>query len=211
MKSNSELIQKLYDEYYGEKYKARHSYFEALSKYFSPMKVLYPGGFIHINASYVFPDVTYVDNNKNAIRFFKIPADVLEIISKQKSYDKKPTIQFFGQNYEDTLPIAEESYDLIISLFAGFVSLATKKYLTKGGLLVANDSHGDASMANLDPELKFIGVLFEKDNKLILSRDELQSFFKPKGNKIISKELLLETNKGPKYILAADHYVFEKR
>ena len=52
---------------------------------------------------------------------------------------------------------AEKSFDLLISQYAGFVSQHCKKYLKIGGILLVNNSHGDASMAKLDDDYKFVG------------------------------------------------------
>ncbi len=40
-----------------------------------------------------------------------------------------------------------EPVDLIISQYAGFVGQETKRYLKEGGILLCNDSHGDATLA----------------------------------------------------------------
>ena len=93
MRSNLEIITSLYDKYYqGDK--ARHWYFDLLARNYKPKNVLYPGGFIHINASYVFPKVTYVDDNKNAIRFFKVIDDVIKLIDLKKSIKILPHLNF---------------------------------------------------------------------------------------------------------------------
>lgn len=49
--------------------------------------------------------------------------------------------------------------DLIISQYAGFVGQATKVYLKKGGILLCNDSHGDATLAYCDSDYEFVGVI----------------------------------------------------
>jgi len=59
--------------------------------------------------------------------------------------------------------------DLIISQYAGFVGQATKKYLKTGGILLCNDSHGDATLARFDHDFEFIGVM-GMDNKIIMRK-----------------------------------------
>lgn len=59
-----------------------------------------------------------------------------------------------------------EPVDLIISQYAGFVGQATKKYLNTGGILLYNDSHGDATLSRFDNDFEFIGVI-GKNNRII--------------------------------------------
>ena len=51
------------------------------------------------------------------------------------------------------------SVELVISQYAGFVSENCKRYLPRGGYLIANNSHGDAGLASCDREFKFVAVV----------------------------------------------------
>jgi hypothetical protein len=78
---------------------------------------------------------------------------------------------------------------------------------------VANDSHGDASMANLDSSFDFIGIYTcIDDDHYSISTENLDQYFEVKRGqaKVIQKSL--ETNqKGPKYTLSASGYIFRKK
>ena len=74
-----------------------------------------------------------------------------------------------------------KEFDLVISQYAGFVGQAAKPYLKKGGLLVCNDSHADASMASIDPDFELIAIYRRKaDDKFSISDKNLGEYLKPK-------------------------------
>ena len=116
------------------------------------------------------------------------------------------TIEFFGQDY--TQPLDIEPVDLIISQYAGFVGQATKHYLKPGGILLCNDSHGDATLAQFDETFELIGVM-GITNELI--QTGLDDYFRlPKGKDVDLAEVK-KTMKGPSYLKAVEHYMFQKR
>ena len=97
--------------------------------------------------------------------------------------------------------------DLIISQYAGFVGQATKKYLKTGGILLCNDSHGDATLARFDHDFEFIGVM-GMDNKIINA--EVDEYFTLPKNKKIDLAKVKEKMKGPRYKQSAENYLFRK-
>lgn len=105
-----------------------------------------------------------------------------------------------------------ESFDLLISQYAGFVSQCCKKYLKPGGLLVANNSHGDASMASIDKSFEFIGVIYNSNKLYRFTRRNLDKYFIPKKKTVkITKEYLEKTMKGIGYTKTASAYLFKKQ
>ncbi|MBT4792404.1 MAG: hypothetical protein HON90_12605 [Halobacteriovoraceae bacterium] len=210
MSKGKEIVAKLFDKYYGGE-KARQAAFTALSNWCRPKQVLYPGGFIHINASFEFPSVTYVDNDKNAKKFFNYMDDVTTLVSKQKVYEDEPELRFYGQSYEIPIDEPDESYDLIISLYAGFISKPCKRYLKKGGVLAVNNSHGDAGLASIDSDLKFIGVIKGSGENLKVCESKLDDYFHPKKDIQITEELLRDSGRGVGYTKTAPLYLFRKK
>lgn len=75
----------------------------------------------------VIPKVTYIDNFKGAIKFFKHIDTIKEYIEQHKEYKDSCEIDFIGQDY--TQPLKIEQVDLIISQYAGFVGQETKNIL----------------------------------------------------------------------------------
>ena len=100
---------------------------------------------------------------------------------------------------------------MLISQYAGFVSQCCKKYLKPGGLLVANNSHGDASMASIDTSFEFIGVVYYSKLVYRYTTKNLDKYFIPKKKDFkITKEHLEKTMKGIGYTKTASAYLFKK-
>lgn len=200
-------VDKFYEKYYaGEK--ARRGFFDALAAWCQPERVLYPGSFIHVTASFVFPSVVYVDNDSNAKRFFARMDDIVTFVNRHKVYRKMPEIAFYGVSYESDIP--EQAFNLLISFYAGFISKHCKHCLKIGGILAANNSHGDASLASIDPDYEFIGVIQGRGDRLCVIEDNLGSYFKPKKEMELSEELLLKLNRGIGYTRTAAAYLFRR-
>jgi hypothetical protein len=96
---------------------------------------------------------------------------------------------------------------MIISQFAGFVGQATKEYLKKNGILLANDSHGDATLAYMDDDFDFIGVVLEDDE---ITKTNLSKYFTFKRKNNIDIDKVIKTMKGPKYQIQAKSYIFRR-
>ena len=185
--------------------------FREIKKKFDPKRILYPGSYIHITPSLVFSDVTYVDSFKNTHRFFE-SLEVKNYIVKNKEYDEKPQYNFYHQNYLKDLPEELESFDVVISQYGGFVGQAVKKYLKGKGILVCNNSHGDASMASIDPDYELIAVYNRRtDEKFSISKKKLNEYLIPKKEITITKEFLEKTMKGIAYTKSPSGYIFRKK
>jgi hypothetical protein len=115
--------QELYNKHFVLKAFEREDLFVAIRNKYGCKSALYPGSFIHITPSFIFPEVIYVDSHSQAKRFFKNIKDVIEIINSKKQYPKKSNVIFFGQSYLKPLPTPVNSIDLLISQYAGFVSM----------------------------------------------------------------------------------------
>lgn len=133
---------------YKSKIGNREELYKAVAQKYTIRSALYPGSHIDIAPSLVMPKVIYVDNFKGAIKFFKNMDLIKEYIIENKKYEEPCDIIFMGQDYTGELDVGP--VDLIISQYAGFVGQATKKYLKKGGILLCNDSHGDATLSRFD-------------------------------------------------------------
>lgn len=199
----------LYHKNYSDK---KHSFiglFEEIKKKYNPKRVLYPGCFVHITPSLVFSDVTYVDSLRNTDKFFK-SEDVGLFIDNNKRYAGKTKLKFYHQDYTNPLEEKKESFDVVFSLYGGFVGQAVKKYLKSGGILVCNDSHGDASMASIDSDYQLVAVYdIIQDDKVSISDNDLERYLIPK-RKQISKDELLKTMRGVPFTKSPSGYIFKK-
>ncbi len=188
----------------------REALFAAAKEQLTPSRVLYPGSFVDIAASFVFQEVTYVDSDVRAKRFFADRAGVERIVNAGKRYQEPARFDFVHADYASELPVDEGGFELLVSLYAGFVSRACKRYLQTGALLLANNSHGDASMASIDPEFELTGVIDKRGQAYRSSTRDLDTYLIPKGDKKVTRELLERTNRGIGYTRSPSAYLFRK-
>lgn len=200
----------IYKKYFVDKGDERLGFFRLLAEQFSIEGGLYPGSFVHITPSFVIPHMVYVDMDKRCKSFFK-SEKTKAFVDENKEYEKPASYRFHKQDFSEGFGEEEESFDLLISLYAGFVSKYCGEYLKKGKILLANNSHGDAPLAYLDKRFEFIGVVKRNGNRFSYSESALESYFIPKGNKLIDKETIEKTMKGPAYTKTAYAYVFRKK
>lgn len=202
-------IEKLYEKYYAGD-KARRGVFDALAAWRSWERVLYPGGFIHVTASFVFPSVTYVDTDRNAKRFFSAMDDVVAFVGRNTEYAEHPELKFHGVSYESDLDEPDGSFDLLISLYAGFISKPCKRYLKIDGVLAVNNSHGDAGLASIDPDYELFGVLQGRGDRLRVAEQDLDRYFHPKKETEVTEALLRQLGRGIAYTKTAPAYLFKR-
>lgn len=185
--------------------------FSVLAEAFVIERVLYPGSYIHLAPSFVFPSVTYVDTDRRARRFFDDSKGVEALVGERKRYGESPEITFHHADYTTDFGEPEQSFDLLLSLYAGFVSEACKSYLRIGGWLLANNSHGDASMASIDPDYEFVAAVKHRSGRYRLTSEDLDAHFVPKRDVKVTAELLRSTGRGVGYTKSAAAYVFRRR
>jgi len=198
---------KIIEEYrnYANKIGDRTTLYRVVTRKYNIHTAIYPGSHIDIAPSLVIPEVTYIDNFKGAIKFFKDMKIIEKYIEQNKEYPDSCKIDFIGQDY--TLPLDIEQVDLIISQYAGFVGQETKLFLKTNGILLCNDSHGDATLAKFDEDFEFIGII---DKKNRIQSNNLENYFKLPKEKTIELKTVKEKMKGLKYTLTADNYLFRK-
>lgn len=133
-------------------------FFYWLKKNFPIKKVMYPGSYTHITPSLVFPEVVYIDNMKSSEITFK-DKYTKKFINQYKFYDEKSELRFHLTDYRKIPNEKPSSFDLLISISAGFISVACVKYLKEGGLLLSDNDHNDAARAYVSNRYEFMGVL----------------------------------------------------
>lgn len=199
----------LYSRYFIEKNDERTDMFRKLAQRFGVKSALYPGSFVQISPSFVIPSVVYVDSDRRIPKFFGDPG-VLKYVESRKEYEEPVEIRFHHQSYEAEIGEPPESFDLLISQYAGFISPACKWYLKRGGLLAVNDSHGDASMANIDPDFELIGVVNRRGERFSIKTTGLEEYFVLKRPTEITVDTLRERERGFGYTKPASSYLFRK-
>lgn len=189
----------------------RKDLFDAIRKRYGCKSALYPGSFIHITPSFYFPSVIYVDSDRQAKRFFEDTEEVKRIIDSNKIYKEESIVTFIGKSYMGPLDIPEASVDLLISQYAGFVSKYCKKYLKKEGILLVNNSHGDAGRAYLDDDYQLAAAVHKRSGIYRIDESSPEKYFIPKKPLDMTISYLESLKKGIGYTRSASSYIFIKK
>lgn len=173
--------------------------FRLVGETYSCKEVLYPGCSIHVTPSFVFPHVVYVDKSADAKAFFENQAELMNFVTRNREYKRKPFIQFLHLDYSEVLPLQGESFDLLLSFFAGTIAPVCKKYLRKGGLLLTNQ-HEEAGS-----EFKLVGMIrFESGKYRFVGEVVVPA-------RETAKKYLRQSTRGLEYVENETYFVFEKR
>lgn len=199
----------LYRKHHVSKEDERLGLFRGLVERYGISSALYPGSFVHVTPSFVIPTVVYSDSDKRAARFFADPG-VVELVRSSAEYEHEPTIRFHEGDYTTAIDEPEASFDLLISQYAGFVSRAAKRFVRVGGHLVANNSHGDASMAALDSAWRLVAVYRRRGERFTFSDTDLEAYMVPKRGASPTAVELERTMRGPGFTRTVAGYVFER-
>ena len=183
--------------------------FASVSRAFDVANALYPGSYVDIAASFAFASVTYVDSDARAARFFSDSTGVDEIISQHGPVAGERSWEFIGADYTSDLGLPDASFDLLISLYAGFVSEPCTRYLRPGGWLLVNPSHGDAAIAGIDPRYRLVGVVQSRSGNYSVSDRNLDSHLIPKRNVEVTADLIHESGRGIGYTKSPFAYLFQ--
>lgn len=189
---------------YVNKIGSRRDLYKLVQEEFNIKSAIYPGSYIDVDPSLFIEKVTYIDNFKKANLFFKNLDNIKNYIRSNKNYINDPNINFIYEDYSKLKDI--EKVDLIISQYAGFVGQQTKQHLKKNGILLCNDSHGDATLAYMDNDFQLIAVI---SNNRIDYKD-LEKYFKLSRNRVLDLNFVKTKMKGLKYIYNPENYIFKK-
>jgi hypothetical protein len=207
-KANNQALQ-AYKKYYTDRNNEQVDLFRLLKNEYGISNAIYPGSYVQISPSFIYPYVVYIDSDKSAIRFFQSES-LVDYIEECKEYPEDPEIVFHGIDYKNCLDEYKSRFDLLISQYAGFISGVCKPYLRNGGYLLVNNSHGDAGMASIDRDYKLIATVHRPSGKYRLSTTSLEEYFIPKKDISVTRELLLEREKGIGYTKTAALYLFQR-
>ncbi len=193
------------DQHRGDRWRL----FAAVDRAIDATTVLYPGSYVDLAPSFVFDSVTYLDVDKRASAFFADTDGVLEIIAEHQG-PPDPDITFIHADYTQSLDLPEGPFDLLVSLYAGFVSEHCTQHLEVGGTLLVNPSHGDAAMASIDPRYSLTGVVVSGSGDYRVDITELDTYLIPKKQQTVTAESLHRTNRAVGYTRSAFAYLFTR-
>ena len=203
------IIPKLYKQYYIDKQDERRVLFQKIREIYRPETGLYPGSFAHITPSLYIENMIYVDNDKRISKFFS-SENLTEYIRLNRAYKSEPALLGLQQDFKNNLPVKEISMDVLFSFYSGFISLHCKRYLKENGILVCNDSHGDASIATTDSDYQFIGVIKRVGDRFTISENDLHLYFQKKDRSAIDTKKVLSQMRGENFTKKGYAYIFRK-
>lgn len=183
--------------------------FAAVADAIDAADVLYPGSYVDLTPSFIWPTVTYVDLDRRAKRFFADVDGIGELLYEHGADPNQHRVRFIDGDYRESLDIDEDSYDLLISLYAGFVSEYCTRHLRIGGHLLVNASHGDAAMASIDPRYGLRAVVTTRNGTYRVTSTELDSYLVPKRDVAVTREDLHRSGRGVAYTKNAFAYLFQ--
>lgn len=205
MKERTRKLWTKQDQHTGD----RQRLFSAVGSAISASTVVYPGSYVDVATSFVFDDVTYVDVDRRADQFFGDRDGVDELIREYRTTGLAPAWRFIHADYTSDLPLPADHSDLLVSLYAGFISEHCTKYLRRGGHLLVNSSHGDAAMASIDPAYRLVGVVKSRGGKYTVTDRDLDGYMVPKRPVAITAESLHASGRGVAYTKPAFAYLFQ--
>ncbi|MGB9374403.1 MAG: hypothetical protein WCA82_09610 [Jiangellales bacterium] len=192
---------------YRESIGDRSGLFAAVADHVPVERARYPGSYVDLSPSTALRSVTYVDTDARAARFFADPDLVQDELAGRTRPGAGQDVRFVAADYTQPLDVADGGVDLLISLFAGPVSDHTRRYLRPGGWLLTNSSHGDASLAALDPTLHLIAVAHHRDAHYRLTTDRLQEYLVPRRPETANADRIRASGCGIAYTRTAFAYL----
>lgn len=207
-------IMSFYEKYHVSRHDERLGLFQSVRAEFGVSRGLYPGCFVHVTPSFVIPEMYYVDSDRNSNRFFS-DGTARELVERNRVSDEPSFLEFHFQDYRTKIPVDDSNVELLISQYAGFVSENCKQYLTRGGYMIANNSHGDAGLAACDRDFRLVAVVNRRGDRWSLDTHSLSDYFIPKSRTVPQEPSELANHirrlgKGIGYTKTATDYVFEK-
>lgn len=190
----------------------RSTLFSELGTRWPVQRALYPGSYLDLSPSTAIASVTYVDTDRRAAKFFGDP-DLIrsELADRTTSpaVDGINEVSFLSADYTSDLPLEDGSVDLLISLYAGPIWDHCRRYLRPGGLLLANTSHGDGSIAALDPDLTLIAVVHHVNGEYRIDEQGIEEYLIPKSPAAADPDKIRASHRGIAYTRTAFAYIFQ--
>lgn len=193
---------------YRESIGDRSDLFAAVRAAWEPRTALYPGSYLDLAPSTAIPSVTYVDTDRRAAGFFGDDGLVTRELEGRTLPGAGVGVHFLAADYTEPLPVPSAGFDLLVSLFAGPVWDHCQQHLAPTGLLLANTSHGDASVAALDPGLRLVAAVHHRDGRYRLDTDDLDSYLVPRKPAAADAGEIRRQGRGIAYTRPAFAYVF---
>lgn len=199
-----------YNSFYAALNFERTGLFELIKDAYGCITVLYPGCSIHITPSFYFQHIVYVDISEKAKEFFQDNKNILSIVNSNKKYKQSAYIQYIHSDYTMELPLRENNYDLLLSIYAGGVTESCRKYIKTGGIILSNNHQNDALQALNDSYVRLEALIRRKGKKYHIENCTDEKMLKgPQGHSRTLKGMK-NSNSGMEYVDNEYYFVFRK-
>ncbi len=188
----------------------RRPLFEAVADAVSATAVLYPGSYVDLTPAFVWPAVTFLDVDRRARQFFGDAEGIDALIAEHDPRPGEHAVNFVHGDYTAPSELPDAAFDLLISLYAGFVSEHCTQHLRVGGHLLVNSSHGDAAMASIDPRYRFAAAVTFVDGRARVRTDDLDGYLVPKRPVEVTVDALHASGRGIAYTRPCFAYLFQR-
>lgn len=194
---------------YRESIGDRSGLFAALADGWPIDRALYPGSYVDLSPSTALRSVTYVDTDARAARFFRDTDLVRHELAGRTRPGAGVEVRFLAADYTQPLDVPDDGVDLVISLFTGPMWEHCRRYLRPGGWLLANTSHGDASLAALDPAMRLVATVHHRDQRYRVNTDRLEEYLLPRRPEAGDAERIRRSGRAIAYTRTAFAYLFQ--
>ena len=184
--------------------------FQTVMEYTGDVPVLYPGSFVDVAPSFSYESCIYVDNNRQARRFFADTSGVDQIIAEHRISLGRAGWRFIDADYRSDLAVPDRSAGLLVSLYAGVVSEHCTRYLRPEGWLLVNPSHGDVALASIDQRYRLVAVVTHRSGTYAVSESNLDSYLIPKKPVELSAAVIHARGRGIAYTSSPFAYLFQR-
>ena len=188
----------------------RTELFRSIADLIGPSRVLYLGSYVDLSPSMVWPGVTYVDVDKRAKKFFSEEALVAQQLQNRIYGPQTPEVRFVHGDFNSDLPLPQNSFDLVISLYSGPSLEAALRYLAPNGVLLTNNSHADSSLAIVSDSLRPLGAILHRSGSYSITTETIDEYFQFKSPSKVSQEYLMTQGRGAALVRPSFAQLFVK-
>ena len=164
--------------------------FRAVRDLIGFQRVVYPGSYVHLTPSLVFPCVCYVDSVKGFGAAMQ-SGDLRVWLDAHKEYTEQVEVTAVEAAYDRIPSTLLAGFGLMISLNAGAISQECKPLLAAGAHLLANDGHYDAARAHVDADYTLVAAL-SADGAVETGEEALRGYFVSRQGQPLTHEMPVE-------------------
>ena len=146
----------------------------------------------------------------DAEQFFDAVDGVRDPLDENSAVASGHTVGFNHADHQQPLDLLDGSVDLLISLYAGFVSEHCTRFLRVGGFLLVNPSHGDTAMASIDPRSRRRPVVGGSRDRYEVTSADLDTRLVATRDVEVPVEHLHRTGRGIDYRRSTFAYLFDR-